>query len=324
MAVEVFGNNAVSYLTAALDSSTDPAPISVHNGSVFPRSGNFRIQIDSEILLVTSVSGNTFTASRAQEGTQIVAHENGSTVKHIFTAGGLNKALDESVVVSSYSALPSAGRAGRVAFTSDDRVMLFSDGSNWLPYGPFTRFYPPVLSDLTWVNQGASRTATQLGTVFNINSTLPNGSSNRGGLVKTALTPPFKLTICYTINKRVMAESFFSGGIMEYESSSGKFITWEQGTFNFINIGVHTWNNGTSFAGTIYGWAPYDEPTYLRFMQIHDDGANVNYNFSYDGIGWYTQYSRARTSFINADKYGVMLSEGQGSVTVFSFKEESA
>jgi hypothetical protein len=143
-------------------------------------------------------------------------------------------------------------------------------------------------------------------------------------LYKSARTPPFKVTVCFTLMHRDLSETIITAGIAQRESGSGKLVTWEWGTQNFQAVGVHYWNSAGSLNSTQYGWANADEATYLRFLQIHDDGANVNYNFSYDGISWYTQYQRARTSLINADQYGFLLSEGKGSANFYSWHDEPA
>lgn len=49
----------------------------------------FRILIESEIIVVTAVSGTTFTIVRGQESTAAASHADGITVTHIVTAEGL-------------------------------------------------------------------------------------------------------------------------------------------------------------------------------------------------------------------------------------------
>lgn len=88
MAFEVFANNAVSNLNGSINNST--TSIAVATGSVFPSTGNFRIRIDDEILLVTARSSNTLTATRAQEGTVAASHADGARVALILTAGAID------------------------------------------------------------------------------------------------------------------------------------------------------------------------------------------------------------------------------------------
>ena len=63
---ELFKNLASTTLSGDIDNSTTSINVA---GAMGFASGNFRILIDSEIMLVTGVSGTTFTVSRHQEGT---------------------------------------------------------------------------------------------------------------------------------------------------------------------------------------------------------------------------------------------------------------
>jgi hypothetical protein len=59
------------------------------------QSGEFRIRIDNEIMLVTAgQSTTTWTVERGMEGTTAAAHSNGATVEHKLTAGGLGAILN--------------------------------------------------------------------------------------------------------------------------------------------------------------------------------------------------------------------------------------
>lgn len=88
MSVELFTNNASSTLNGGINSSV--TSLVVNSAATFPASGNFRIIVDNEIILVGSVSGNTFSnLSRGIENTTAAIHANGATVTHILTAGSM-------------------------------------------------------------------------------------------------------------------------------------------------------------------------------------------------------------------------------------------
>lgn len=82
---EQFANLAQSTLGANI--SAGATSLTVASASSFPTMGNFRILIDSEIFLVTGVSGNTFTIMPGYEGTVQSSHNSGTNVTHILTAG---------------------------------------------------------------------------------------------------------------------------------------------------------------------------------------------------------------------------------------------
>ncbi len=85
--MEQFTNAANSTLGTSI--TIGATTLSVASASGFPTLGNFRILVDSEIMLVTAVSGTTFTVTRAQESTTAVAHSSGANVTHIVTAGAM-------------------------------------------------------------------------------------------------------------------------------------------------------------------------------------------------------------------------------------------
>jgi hypothetical protein len=85
---EQFANHSGTTLTAAISSTTRPVTFTVASSAGLPSSGNFRVLIDSEILLVTTISGTSLTGSNT-EGTTAATHANGAPVNHILTAGAL-------------------------------------------------------------------------------------------------------------------------------------------------------------------------------------------------------------------------------------------
>lgn len=87
---ERFANAASTTLNGAINNSV--TSITVTSATPFPNAGNFRILIDSEIILVQGVSGSNFTpVLRGQEGSTAASHSNGATVTHILTAGALTQ-----------------------------------------------------------------------------------------------------------------------------------------------------------------------------------------------------------------------------------------
>src|SRR5262249_9073364 len=54
--------------------------VTVASGAGFPALGNFRIRIDSEIMLVTAINGKTFTVQRGVSGTLATSHAAGAPV----------------------------------------------------------------------------------------------------------------------------------------------------------------------------------------------------------------------------------------------------
>ena len=93
MATEQFTNNAQTTLNGAI--TNVQTSIVVNSNAGFPSVAQFRIIIDSEIMLVTAGAGTTtWTVTRgnnltAPDTTANAAHNNAATVTHILTAGNL-------------------------------------------------------------------------------------------------------------------------------------------------------------------------------------------------------------------------------------------
>jgi hypothetical protein len=117
---ELLENAAQTTLASPLSNSATTLTVASNTG--FPGSGNFRIVIDQELMLVTAISGTTWTVTRAIEsygGVQTaVSHNAGATVTGVLTEQSLINiilALIASGAVASFNT-----RTGVVTLTSGD------------------------------------------------------------------------------------------------------------------------------------------------------------------------------------------------------------
>jgi hypothetical protein len=107
MSTEQFANNASTTLNGSITNVA--TTITVRGYSTFPSTPNFRIKIDTEIMLVTAGAGSTtWTVTRAQENTDIASHSAGDKITHVLTAGGNQQFVDDRIlnVVPSQSTNP--------------------------------------------------------------------------------------------------------------------------------------------------------------------------------------------------------------------------
>lgn len=133
MAFEVFANNGQSTLAVAI-TSTSATTLQVTSAVFFPTTGNFRIVIDSEIMLVTSVSSNTFTVTRGIEGTTKATHLILAPVSQVMTTGGLNQMFTDNCGYGTAADLPAAAKTGRFYYSTDTNALNFDTGSTWETY----------------------------------------------------------------------------------------------------------------------------------------------------------------------------------------------
>ena len=129
---ELYTNDPSTTLNGGI--SSGDLSLVVTSATGFPGSGNFRIRIDSEIILVTAVSGTTFTIQRGQEGTTAASHANSAVVNHYLTAGALDAIRANINSQGTYASIPSSAKAGDVYSCSDRNLRFVYSGSAWIPY----------------------------------------------------------------------------------------------------------------------------------------------------------------------------------------------
>lgn len=109
---EQFANLASSTLAVGINSTDNPVVLQVQpgHGSRFPSTGDFRVVVSdgttSEVLVVTSRSGDNLTATRAAEGTIAASAIGGTPLAHVLTAGGYGAGIDDKVATHAAAADP--------------------------------------------------------------------------------------------------------------------------------------------------------------------------------------------------------------------------
>lgn len=118
---ENIANNAVTQL----QSSVTPiaTTIAVLSSTGFP-SPNFRILIDSELMLVTAVSENNWTVTRAVENTTATTHSINASVACVLTVAGLDNLLSGSS--GDYPTPPSEAGSYRLVVDGEGHLSWVS------------------------------------------------------------------------------------------------------------------------------------------------------------------------------------------------------
>lgn len=99
---ENFANTYQTTLNDAGGISSGDTSMVVASATGAP-AANFRVLIDSELILVTAKSGTTFTITRGIEGTSAASHADGATVTHVLTAESVRRA-DKNQLAKLYVA----------------------------------------------------------------------------------------------------------------------------------------------------------------------------------------------------------------------------
>jgi len=141
MIAEQYVNNAISSLTGAITNVA--TTLTVASATNFPTAGNFHILIDSEIMVVTVVSGTTFTVTRGQEGTTAAAHASGAQVINILTAASL-----QNLATNPIGNLNNQGQGMFLSINTEQNnsnafIMGSGDGINWDVLRPLPAYKPP-------------------------------------------------------------------------------------------------------------------------------------------------------------------------------------
>ena len=90
MTIEQFTNLAITTLNTGIDALLTTTTVIVSDASKFPTVGQFRLRVENEFMLVTGVSGTSFTVVRAAEGSTAAAHLPGVAVTQVLTAGAMS------------------------------------------------------------------------------------------------------------------------------------------------------------------------------------------------------------------------------------------
>lgn len=306
MTTEKFTNRATTTLNGAINNST--TSVVVTDASSFPSSGNFRILIDSEVMLVTAVSSNTFTVTRGVESTGAASHSNLVTVAHVLTAGALDQYRSDNIQTGASSSLPAAEKDGRLYFSNDGPYVYRDNGSAWAAFGPVSPMAPMVLGNFSWVNQHQATAVQQGGSVYFSSPGTPDNGLEL--FVKNIPIAPYRVTFGF-IPILSLGTATCAPGICFYNSSNGKILSFalRQDSFNTVPVPTHAvdeWTNTTTYAGV----SPYFSQTAalyygtVIYWQLQDDTTNWKFNVSNDGVNYITLFSTAHNTFLTPDKIG--------------------
>ncbi len=128
MATEQFANNPVGILNGAINNSVTSMVITAVGN--FPTVPQFRIKIDNEYMLVTAVSGTTWTITRGAEGSTAASHIDLSAVYGILTAGAMGafpQLVTQNTFTDGQTITPGSGHIALVAQANSADILDLKD-----------------------------------------------------------------------------------------------------------------------------------------------------------------------------------------------------
>jgi hypothetical protein len=288
-------NQASTTLNGSITNSDNP--ITVTDGSVFPSTGNFRVMIDTEILICTARSSNSLTVSRGQDGTSAASHSSGATISMIYSTQGLSNLFLNADALHGYSSRkPTQG-----LWADDGKTII-------------------TTSDFTWQNQGGAAVSDEAGTIV---MTCPTDAGrNLRVQERSAPSTPYSYIGAFSVNVGMLdtdAKPAFGMGFRE--SSSSKLMLGSFMVESFFGwrptVNISRFSNTSTLFTTNFGGHIIMFRGELLWMKIENDGTNLKWSLSNDGTEWLTYFSESKTAYLsgNPDKVLWFGSEHLNSVS---------
>lgn len=308
--MQQFTNGGQTTLSGSINNTSNPVTFTVASATTFPTSGNFTVKIDAEILLVTAVSGTSFTASRAQEGTTIASHSSGATVYQSLTAGSLKAIIGDFHLQDTLANRPAAGTVGKIYIPSDAPLLYRDTGSAWEAFGPFNKLVEPQLADFTWFNQGGATAVDTKGGIL-LSKTNQSSVDSVRGLVRS-FSAPYTVEFGYFTLGRSVGSDFGLAGPVLYDTVSGKLYMVRFGSTDnqqtiltiqsFTNV---TTSSGSVFSAVTYNWIRGLGGLY--WFKIQDDGTTRRFFVGVHNNLWEEVFNEANTVFFTPNRIGICL-----------------
>lgn len=307
MASEKYANAANTTLNGGINNST--TTIVVTDATGFPTSGNFHIRVgtagNAEIMLVTSVSSNTFTvATRGTiDSSAAQSHSDLEPVANILSKDSLDKIFIDNCQYGVCGSRPSAERAGRLYIGSDSPMMYRDNGSTWDSFYKAAKVTPPITGNYTWTH--GSATATNTDTTNGpslLQLTSPGTGDKLSKMERTLGATP--ISIIHRISSQLYLSVSYCGVFMGDGTKLACIgLIYESG---ITRLWTPKFNSLTSYAGEYFR---ADFPiNYSDFwLKMTDDGTNRLSYYSHDGVNYTLFHSIGRTDFLTATKCGVWL-----------------
>lgn len=264
---EQFANDAITTLNGAINNVT--TTVTVVDGSIFPADGNFRILVESELMLVTARVTNVLTVERGIEGTSGASHGNGSDVEHVLTKGGMTRFVKDNARLVDATEVPLLG-----SITNASGTIL-------------------TTSDFTWVNQGGAA-ASDLTNGDLLLTAPPNAGTSLRTRTIVAGDAPKTLTVGFSAH--LHGQGSCNCGIGFRENATGEMIIIAALYNGMI---IRKMDSATVVNTNVRPTQGHliNAPMWFRAV---DDNVDIKLLFSSTGVDFIEVFSEARLTFLSA------------------------
>lgn len=164
--------------------------------------------------------------------------------------------------------------------------------------GVFPALVEPIDADFAWVNQGGASVDVSAGGIYLLAPA--GGSSNNRIRKKAAPSTPWTLTIGFI--PFTFDANYVTCGLALRESSTSKLIFFLLGYVDNPVLRVERYTNETTFSAdaltkTITNLLAIN-PAHIVYLRVLDNGTNLIYSYSIDGVHFRQFLSESRTAFM--------------------------
>lgn len=295
MARERIENGAVTSLNGFINNSV--TTVTVTDVTVFSASPQFRVIINSEIMLVTGISGNDLTVVRGSEGSLASGHNDGSTIAQIITREGIRQLQRDwnNPVFDVSTAIPH---------------QLLDDAGAVLDSTDFT--------DINFAGSGTTTKADMSQGSILVNKLAQTSGSNFGLMVKSAPTAPWVWTVGMIPNLlAVTTADFPSCGVCVRENATGEFYHFQQSAIAVsCRVKVDKFASVTASATAFLAGDTWSGPYGATWFQVEDDNTDLIFRISADGINFIEVGREARLTFLTPDEIGISINNDANAIPI--------
>lgn len=214
-----------------------------------------------------------------------------------------------SVSIGTYANLPASGTtSGEMYICTDTPLEFIWNGSSWLAFWGTQPVTLPLSTGWAWSNQDNATIDTTKG-VFTM-VTAASGNQDIQLYERDVPSTPYTVTIGLMPSYAGIRHT--RHGVIFRESATGKHIgilrSWNsQDYIAVIKSNDDSWTGAANYIQ--YTWESFS-PFYLQWFRLADDGTNLTFSMSIDGMNFFTLYGPvSKTDFFTTapDKVGFFL-----------------